>query len=230
MKNTKQVKLYIATNKKMSALYDYIEGAVYCRTIADADIVVFSGKLDVGTHLYDEKEYKFTVTNRKVDRREVKIFNTVRKDYPNKLLLGLNRGALLLTALSGGKVVQHVGGHHLAPPNQHGVIFSNGLYTQTESEHHQMMYPYFLNESEYDLLAWADHKRSKIYYKEELKEYDFEHLKEPESIFYNKTNSLCFQFNPENTPNIYALKHQVNFLIKKHLEICQKNKPELSAV
>ena len=106
-------------------------------------------------------------------------------------MIGVCRGAQLMTAFAGGRLIQHVTGHH-AP---HGMVTSDGEVLSTTSCHHQMMYPW---EVEHELLAWSVENRSNVYLdggNKIIKEMaDF---REPEVVFYPQLDGVAIQGHPE---------------------------------
>ena len=77
--------------------------------IKSSDLVVFTGGSDVDPALYAEPKHKETRSKIDRDMREAAIFQVcVDSRIP---MVGICRGAQLLTVLAGGKLVQHIGGH-----------------------------------------------------------------------------------------------------------------------
>lgn len=125
--------------------------------IKEADIVMFTGGEDINPSLYGDIKHPTThFTDR--DDYEVAAFKAAPKDA---LLIGGCRGAQLLTALSGGKLFQHVLNHG-GGTGGHDITSSDGHVMRITSCHHQMMNPYNLPEEDYELLAWSS-KSSVLY-------------------------------------------------------------------
>lgn len=78
----------------------------------------------------------------------------IEMDIP---IIGICRGAQLLCALAGGKLVQDVSGH---AGSNHSIDTNKGHRWITSSVHHQMMYPW---DVEHELIAWSTEARSRDY-------------------------------------------------------------------
>jgi putative glutamine amidotransferase len=172
--------------------------------IKNLDLIILTGGEDVDPESYGQETGKYTHVNKKRDSLEFELL------YPEKISqafikkipkLGICRGAQLLTVYSGGTLIQHVEGH-----KNNEQIIDIGVGSQKQmvkqisiaSDHHQMMFPYNLNENNYELIGWSSHFQSNTYLNgrnEEIKlPKDF---LEPEIVYYKGTNSLCIQSHPE---------------------------------
>lgn len=182
------------------------------QNISDADIVMFTGGADISPSLYNDKVHETTHFSEQRDKFEVEMFKQAPK---NALLIGGCRGAQLLTALSGGKLIQHCVNH--CGKGGHNVKTTSGEVFEVTSCHHQMMYPYEMNPEDYDLIAWSETKLSPVYYTGNglLKVPD--DFKEPEIVYYPKTNSLCIQGHPEWMPKDKPIIKFINDLIEKYI-------------
>ena len=78
------------------------------KNISDADIIMFTGGEDISPSLYNDKIHGTTHFSPRRDAFEVEMFNLAPK---KALLIGGCRGAQLLTALSGGRLIQHCINH-----------------------------------------------------------------------------------------------------------------------
>ena len=108
--------------------------------------------------------------------------------------LGVCRGAQFLTVMAGGKLIQHVTGHN----NTTDSIYYQGKVLNIPSDHHQMMYPFNLDKSNYSILGHSLHFKSDTYLNGENENIELpENFLEPEIVFYNDFNSLCIQSHPE---------------------------------
>ena len=182
-----------------------------------ADMIVYHGGVDISSSIYEEKPGKHnqrSVLER--DLREINIF----AQYPNAFKLGICRGAQLLTALSGGRLIQHVNNHH-QDHDIHCVVGEEWETMRVSSCHHQMMYPFEMDNRDYSILAFSDN-RSTTYLdgnNEELineshnNELGF--FEEPEVVWYPKTRSLCVQGHPEWMTPQDPFIHYLNDIIKK---------------
>lgn len=72
-------------------------------------------------------------------------------------IIGVCRGAQFMTAFAGGKLIQHMHGHH----GDHDVTTYDGKVYQTSSCHHQAMLP---EGTEHEVLAKAGDINEVVYY------------------------------------------------------------------
>lgn len=121
----------------------------------------------------------------------------------------------MLCALNGGILVQDCTGHAIF--GTHAI--SNGKHETIEitSTHHQMQYPFTLNEEEYDILWWSDKRRSRHYAEVPAAPYV-----EPEIVYYHVEGNptcLAIQGHPEmmreNSPTIDVLNKLVETCLQK---------------
>ncbi len=184
----------------------------------DIDLVLFTGGEDVHPKNYGEKLGKFTNCNINRDDKEIETFNRFRSQ---SFLLGICRGSQLLTTLSRGRLIQHVGGHG----RDHSMIVNNSLRYNITSSHHQMLYPFDLNEKDYELIAYSEYFQSKTYLNGDNEEIDLsKNFLEPEIIYYKNTNSLCIQGHPEWSHCEKRTSSMCLNLIDKYLKEFKKSK------
>ena len=157
----------------------------------DIDLVLFTGGEDVDPQYYGEQIGKHTSINKSRDRKEIETFNRFRG---HSFLFSICRGSQLLTVLSGGRLIQHVEGHC----KDHSMILNNRSRYNITSSHHQMLYPFDLNEKDYELIAYSEYFQSKTYLNGNNEEIDLpKNFLEPEIVYYKNTNALCIQGHPE---------------------------------
>ena len=157
----------------------------------DIDLVLFTGGEDVNPERYYENLGKYTHVNSSRDEKEIETYN---KFSGYCFLLGICRGNQLLTVLSGGKLIQHVEGHG----RDHSMILNNRFTYKITSSHHQMIYPFDLNEKDYELIAYSEYFQSKTYLNGNNEEIELpNNFLEPEIVYYKNTNALCIQGHPE---------------------------------
>lgn len=175
-------------------------------------VVVFEGGEDVSPRFYGQPHGSQTRTNPERDSLEHAAF--LRAHHAGASFLGICRGAQFLTAMAGGKLVQHVTGHG----HWHDVKTNNDETLLASSTHHQMMFPFHMPTEDYHLLAWSAPARSVTY----LDGSDDDTLippYEPEIVYYPKIRALCIQAHPEwhRSPDDPFVKHcrklVQNFLI-----------------
>jgi gamma-glutamyl-gamma-aminobutyrate hydrolase PuuD len=174
----------------------------------DADIIFFEGGEDVDPSLYGQKIGKHTSFNRIRDDHEKEIF----EQFPTKLKWGTCRGVQFLSVMNGAKMIQHVTGHSCT----HNIVDNKtGEYLTVPCGHHQMVYPFDLPVTEYEIIAQSLTPRSNTYLDGDNKEIEFVPV-EPEIVYYLKTHSLGVQFHPEWC-NDKVLHDYLNKLILQYL-------------
>lgn len=170
----------------------------------NADLCVFTGGEDINPKLYGEKSIvPHEKYNDKRDEYEIGIYKNCQKmKIPT---VGICRGAQLLHVLNGNALWQDVDNHGFT----HDMIISEtGQVMPCTSTHHQMMRIREGNEDSGELLAYAqltehrkmNHNYGNVVYKIDRNKYkNSPYYKDPEVIYYSKTNTLCFQPHPEYT-------------------------------
>jgi len=176
----------------------------------DINLVLFTGGEDVNPELYEEKVGKYTGVNAQRDKKEHNVFSKLY-GIP---MLGICRGSQFLTVMAGGRLVQHVENHG----QHHSIsVIGGGTYDIT-STHHQMMYPYDLNEKFYELIGWSTYFRSNTYLDGNNEEIKLsKNFLETEIVYYNKSKSLCIQGHPEMSSCPENTKDYCLKLIQKYL-------------
>jgi len=209
MKEIKKIKVYIVGN---SIHYkDFIFNSVLVNNIDNADVVLFTGGEDVNPALYGEKTHVTTYYNKSRDDAEMSEYQDAIDKQ--KFMVGVCRGAQLLTVLSGGLLIQDIFNHSIY--EKHLIRFNDNDVVAITSTHHQMMFPFNLPENEYTLIAWSNDILSLFHCNGEGDDIEIE--KEPEIVYYNKTNCLCIQGHPENMNHHDAAVIKINALIQKGL-------------
>ena len=194
---------------------DFIKDVTLTSNMKEADIVLFTGGEDVNPKLYGAKCHPSTAFNTNRDLAEVSVFKKIK---PNQLAIGVCRGSQLMCVLNGGKLVQNCSNHALA--GTHGITDGNVEYEIT-STHHQMQYPYNLNEKDYTVLFTSNSLRSRCY-EGDLIDPDIVCIKgEPEIVLYHKEGHpkcLAIQGHPEymrpNAPVVEMLNNLINDILK----------------
>ena len=160
--------------------------------IEDADLVQFCGGADVNPSLYGERNHSTTRCNDARDYYESKLYELAFQN--SCAIAGICRGAQFVHVMNGGKLYQNVNNHavmrghkvHIEVPElmllaPHGVFVS--------STHHQMM-----KEGMQGTLLLSANEAT---WKETADGRVFNHTTDAEAIYYEVTNSLCFQPHPE---------------------------------
>lgn len=176
-------------NPQYSRMFQAQEGFSIVQTLAEAEMVVFTGGADVNPSLYEAEVHPKTRMSPQRDVDECSLYRVAKKaQLP---CVGICRGAQLLNVLNGGKLYQHVVGH-LGP---HPVIDEQTRLTfQVSSTHHQMM----MRGPDVEVLAYAIGvagakesclKKKVVVTTDDRVDY--------EALYYPETNDMCFQPHPE---------------------------------
>jgi hypothetical protein len=153
----------------------------------NADAIMFTGGEDINPVLYGEKEGRNTHgISRHRDAVEVGYFYRARdRKMP---MIGICRGAQLLCAMAGGKLVQD-----MRHPHRHFITTDKGERFLINSMHHQMMYP--LN-TKHKLIAWTE-GLSPHYEAGDGSPMEVPEKKEPEIVYFEDIKGLAVQGHPE---------------------------------
>lgn len=163
---------------------------------AEIDALIIWGGEDISPSLYNDTPSDYTGASKLLSRRDqleaAAFYEAVKRGIP---VIGICRGAQLVCALSGGRLIQHVNNHGVTHPMK----TVDGRVLDTSSMHHQMMFPYDLPEASYELLAWAHPARSTKYLvsADNHEERGMELREEPEVVWFPLSKSLAIQGHPE---------------------------------
>ena len=190
----KKIKVYVVGTYTSYASW---LNCVLVKSMEEADLVLFTGGEDVDPALYKQPQGKFTHISRDRDMEEYAEAQQAMK--LNKPIWGTCRGIQLGCVLSGGMLVQHM--NH---PHMHNLTMYDGTTIQTNSLHHQLQHPGALHPSDYFVAAWAE-SLSNIYLNgnnlpvilPSVTRGAKAYFKEPELVYYRKTNWLGIQGHPE---------------------------------
>lgn len=164
------------------------------KKMSEADLVMFTGGEDVSPSYYGETQGKLTRCN--VNRDEYDVENYVEALSLDLPCIGICRGSQFLTAMQGGKLIQHVNNHGLS--GTHKIRWFDGTYSDITSTHHQMCYPFDLSAEHYRILAWTPQRLSTEYFNGNNTPMNLpKDFVEPEIIYYPTTNCLGIQGHPE---------------------------------
>lgn len=194
---------------------NFLKGATLVSSVKEADLILFTGGADVTPALYGCQPHSSTYADPDRDKIEVDIFNEI--DPANQVCLGICRGSQFLCVMNGGKLVQNCSGHAMGRTHE----ISNGKECyQITSTHHQMQYPYELDDTDYDLLYIASPRRSNKYEGYSINARNILSKGEPEIVMYHKEGKpkcLAVQGHPEMIPDSPVAKmisNLVNNMIK----------------
>lgn len=157
------------------------------KTLGEADVVQFTGGADVSPELYGAKAHQFTGNDRRRDAYEMDVFNQCVSDgIP---MVGICRGGQFLNVMNGGEMYQHVERHTAS----HFITdLQTGEEVYVSSTHHQMMKP----SPKALLVASSTLGGTREWYEGEMFKKDVSN-QDIEVVYYEETNSLCFQPHPE---------------------------------
>lgn len=209
----------------------WIQGSL-TKNMEEADVVLFTGGEDISPKLYNgassrtvhlwDRDNKSGLPRR--DLFELEAYKEAIK--LNKPIWGTCRGAQLLCAMAGGKLVQdvsHGGSHSL-------FFYDNEFTCSTNSLHHQLQYPYPIPEEEYQVLAWAKGlspyftggEDKPMHMPERTYSNGRNLVKEPEFVYYSKIRGLGIQGHPEmmndTSPLVVVCHAFLNLLIEDKLK------------
>lgn len=199
-------------------------------TIAEADLVLFTGGEDVFPALYNEPAGKYTHHWPVHPELEMPSRDFIEKHcYAealalNKPMFGVCRGIQFLTVMNGGTLVQDVDNH---AGHDHQITWFDGTLTGTSSLHHQMCNPYNLPKDEYEVLAVSTEKRSPQYLNGWNQPIQIE--AEPEVIYYPKTKCLGVQGHPEMMRE-GDIHRKLRALINEHLLVAKNEEQSVSEI
>lgn len=180
--------LIINGSKAYSALFKDL-GYEEATTVADADLLCFTGGEDVTPAYYDCKAHEATFNNPRRDAYESQFFDeAVSRNIP---MVGICRGGQFLNVMNGGKMYQDVTKHTM----HHDLVdCMTGESVLVSSTHHQMMKP----SEDAVIIATANLGGYREWYEGHVFHKDISQ-EDIEVVYYPMTNSLCFQPHPEFT-------------------------------
>ena len=156
----------------------------------DGVLVVWGGE-DISPSIYGERVSKYTGADDRPSRRDELEMSLINKQLAKgNPIIGICRGAQLMCAFTGGKVIQHVTGHG----RSHDITTKDKRVLRTTSLHHQMMQPF---DVEHELIAWASEQISTCYIGENDKDVETPPNPEPEVVYFPTTKTLAIQGHPE---------------------------------
>lgn len=186
---------------------------------ADADIIQFTGGLDVNPALYDEEPHPRTYFSRDRDEECIELWQMAKANgIP---MTGICRGGQFLNVMNGGKMFQHCDGHGIWEEHE-ATIIETGVRVSVTSTHHQIMRPNYetgivlmeapkLGGYKYHMFfdeveqAWVQRNLSK--------EADVE------AAYYPDTLSLCYQPHPEYCEEKSSCVQAYKYFLRNHLEL-----------
>lgn len=189
---------------------NFLEDVELVESPEEAQLIVFTGGEDVTPALYGCKKHSKTYNNPARDKKEKCVFDNI--DANKQVCLGICRGSQFLAVMNGALLVQHVSNHAIY--GTHAITDGDKVYEIT-STHHQMQYPFVLDNKDYDLLFTSYNMRSD-YYRGDRIDPELVYRNEPEIVLYHKKGlpkCLAVQGHPEMMPN-YPVAKMINNLVK----------------
>jgi putative glutamine amidotransferase len=177
--------------------------------VQDVDAVVIWGGSDISPSIYNEPVSMTCHATAKLARNdvaEVALINAAIKH--DKPIIGVCRGAQLACAMAGGKLIQHVDGHH----GDHDITTHDGRSISTSSVHHQMMYPWDI---EHKTIAWSSTIRSKVHIMGDESNITVPY--EPEIVYFPSIRALAIQGHPEFMDDDCEFVKYCNDLVREYL-------------
>lgn len=218
-------KIYVVGSNKKAAEWTAMQ---LVDSIEDADLVMFTGGEDINPALYKENVGKYTHYNQERDDLEVAAYKKAVE--LGKKMIGICRGGQLLTALNGGKLIQHVNGHSSAHEITVCWRGKNEVIDITSS-HHQMFYPYDMTPGTYRIFGWSTNKHSTVYLDGNNNPIKLpKHFREPEIVLYVETHSLCIQGHPEWMNHYNKTNKELRDMLVTFMEIKEFKKVNYEAV
>lgn len=162
-------------------------------SFSNIDAVILWGGADISPSLYAEEPFHNSGPQRP-SPRDVFEWGLIREAEAKGIpVIGICRGAQLMCAYVGGKLVQDVNNHNRG----HSIITNTEERFFVTSCHHQMMYPF---DVEHELIAWSEKHQATRYnppdrlYCQEMEKHIH---KEPEIVFFPEIKGYGIQCHPE---------------------------------
>ena len=180
-------------------------------SLAEADLVQFTGGSDVSPSLYDEEVHPYTGHSPRRDEHESDVFKeALELGIP---MAGICRGSQFLNVMNGGKMFQHVDGH--AIHGTHSVTTDCKRTLDVTSTHHQMIRPSpkgrvlaIANESTFRESMFGESIKRETWPQDDT-----------EVVFYPLTKCICFQPHPEYLTPDHPCQEYYFELLEKHLGV-----------
>lgn len=175
------------------------------------DALVIWGGQDISPCLYRQKAAKWCGADDEMSHRDAVEVAVVAEAIKHKVpIIGVCRGAQLVCAVAGGKLVQHVTHHG----GDHFITTKDGRKLTTNSYHHQMMYPFDIK---HDLIAWSTENRSALYLGETGEMQEMHDKVEPEVVYFPEIKALGIQGHPEFLDKDDEFVKYSNQLVREYL-------------
>lgn len=193
-------------------IFDCSQRIVSYSDLSLVDAVVIWGGSDISPAFYNETPISNSGP-KEPSSRDIYEWEIIKTAHRLKLpMIGVCRGAQMMCAYAGGKLIQDVTGHS---SGRHSITTFDEKELSVTSIHHQMMWPYDI---EHELLAWTTEHLSSSY----LPPNDFSIVlkkkkrKEPEVVYFPSINAFAIQSHPEwESPNSPITSWTIETFIKR---------------
>lgn len=167
------------------------------KNLKGIDALILWGGGDIATSFYQEKPYN-SYQSAYPSKRDLFEWELLRRAYKSGIpIIGVCRGAQMMCAFAGGKLVQDVSNHQTS----HAVVtYDNKRFEGVKSAHHQMLYPYNMDDTEYEILATVPQNLSRRYEglsNDEQEVFTKGEQLEPECVFFPNIKGFAVQGHPE---------------------------------
>jgi len=156
--------------------------------IERSSILIFWGGADICPQLYGQLPSVKVSAKKPSDRDLLEYECGIRAIELGIPMLGICRGAQMVTILAGGHLIQDCTGH---TGTQHQLETVEGKM-MGNSDHHQMMDPFG---TAYELLAWTPKEQGTTFFGPSLAKMPIP--RHPEVVHYRLINGLAIQGHPE---------------------------------
>jgi gamma-glutamyl-gamma-aminobutyrate hydrolase PuuD len=175
----------------------WIPGVKITHKRHEADLLVITGGVDIHPAIYGCKMGSHCQKpDEERDMKEIRAyFDAI---YLGQLVVGICRGAQLICALNGGKLIQHQENpksvHEVYTFFHGGGIKDTTVKMMVNSAHHQAQYPWGIPKENYQILSYSC-GLSKFHLDET--DTNIEVKVEVEDVWYPKSKALAIQCHPE---------------------------------
>lgn len=164
------------------------------KTMEESDLVQFTGGHDVTPELYGEPRHPQTDCNPLRDQAEQQIY-LLAKDI-GMPIAGICRGGQFLNVMNGGSMYQHCNKHAISGVHD-AVDDISGEVFKVTSTHHQMIRP--TQDATVVVTAQECTQRERMSLNQKDPLITYGPLPDFEAVYYEETNTFCFQPHPEFT-------------------------------
>lgn len=179
-----------------------------------ADFICFTGGEDVMPAVYGHKRHPYT----HYDALRDQICTDLYMDYWALPKVGICRGAQFLNVMNGGSLWQHVNNHNLHHGATHIAIDAvTKEKWKVTSTHHQMMIPP-LDTQDWELILVADEATTRIC-TDEFEDNQSKDLKDIEALWFEHSQSLCFQPHPEDVHRDHECQKLFFTLLEQYIGV-----------